>query len=71
MKYRINHLLYTLCGICLCYFTSKLFLHSPPARENMTLLVKYVIVKAQAARKLCCKQSESEGVSLRTRIVAA
>ena len=24
-----------------------------------------------AARKLCCKQSESEGVSLRTRIVAA
>ena len=31
---------YTRRGIWLCYFTRKLYLHSPSARENTTLLVK-------------------------------
>ena len=42
MKYRINHLLHR--GIWLCYFTRKLYLHSPSARENTTLLVKYLAI---------------------------
>ena len=39
VKYRITTY-YTRRGIWLCYFTHKLYLHSPSAHENMTLLVK-------------------------------
>ena len=43
MKYRINTY-YTRRGIWLCYFTRKLYLHSPSARENTMLLVKYLAI---------------------------
>ena len=35
---------YTRRGIWLCYFTRKLYLHSPPALENTTIFVKYLAI---------------------------
>ena len=43
MKYRITTY-YTRRGIWLCYFTRKLYLHSPSARENTTQLVKELVI---------------------------